>query len=102
MKQGCPGVPILVVCCKSDIPGSKHKDSVAAFFGYSTEQEKLIRFVSASATTADDKQVREETSFCRESETKTCNAYFFLNYRELWMDLLGLKRSFWLIRDVFL
>jgi hypothetical protein len=46
---------VLVVCCKSDVPGSRHTDSVAAFFGYS-EQEKHIKFVAASAVTMDDKK----------------------------------------------
>lgn len=54
--KGCPNVPVLVVCCKSDVPGSKHKDSVAAFFGFAA-QEKMIMFVAASAITADDKKV---------------------------------------------
>jgi ADP-ribosylation factor related protein 1 len=54
--KACPLVPLVVVCCKSDIPNSKHPESVAAFFALNTELEKRVKYVSASATTADDKK----------------------------------------------
>lgn len=54
--KACPLVPVVVVCCKSDLPDSKHPESVAAFFAFNSENEKRIKYVMASAVTADDKK----------------------------------------------
>ena len=50
--RACPGVPVVVVACKADVPGSQHRDSVASFFKMAEFENRML-FVTAAALPAD-------------------------------------------------